>query len=63
MPNTNTPVQDSLLWMYEGQTQFWGDVLAARSGLRPIKDARNNLASVAAWLEVGRAASGATCKT
>lgn len=50
-PNTNTPMQDSLLWMYEGQTQFWGDVLAARSGLMPIKDARDSLASVAAWLE------------
>ncbi|MDE2299871.1 MAG: M61 family metallopeptidase, partial [Burkholderiales bacterium] len=50
-PNTNTPMQDSLLWMYEGQTQFWGDVLAARSGLMPLKDARDNLASVAAWLE------------
>jgi predicted metalloprotease with PDZ domain len=26
-------MQNSLLWVYEGQTQFWGDVLAARSGL------------------------------
>ena len=50
-PNTNTPMQDSLLWMYEGQAQFWGDVLAARSGLMPIADARDSLAGVAAWLE------------
>ena len=28
-----TPMQDSLLWVYEGQTQYWGYVLAARSGL------------------------------
>ena len=31
-------MQDSLLWVYEGQTQYWGYVLAARSGLltRPL---------------------------
>jgi predicted metalloprotease with PDZ domain len=27
-------MQDDLLWVYEGQTQFWGWVLAARSGLQ-----------------------------
>ena len=32
-PNYNVPMQDSLLWVYEGQTQYWGQVLAARSGL------------------------------
>ena len=53
-PNTNTPMQDSLLWMYEGQTQFWGDVLAVRSGLVPLSDMRDNLANVAAWLEAQR---------
>ena len=26
-------MRDSLLWVYEGQTQYWGQVLAARSGL------------------------------
>ena len=26
-------MQDDLLWVYEGQTQFWGYVLAARSGM------------------------------
>ncbi|HMA49455.1 MAG TPA: peptidase M61, partial [Magnetospirillaceae bacterium] len=29
----NQPMRDSLLWVYEGQTQYWGEVLAARSGL------------------------------
>ncbi|WP_061927369.1 M61 family metallopeptidase [Altererythrobacter epoxidivorans] len=33
-PDYRTPKQDSLLWMYEGQTQFWGWILAARSGLQ-----------------------------
>ncbi len=32
-PNFNVPMQDNLLWVYEGQTQFWGYVLGARSGL------------------------------
>jgi predicted metalloprotease with PDZ domain len=50
-PNTNVPMQNSLLWMYEGQTQYWGDVLAARSGLVPMADMRDRLAGVAAWFE------------
>ena len=33
-PDYRTPMQDTLLWVYEGQTQFWGWVLAARSGLQ-----------------------------
>jgi predicted metalloprotease with PDZ domain len=32
-PDLNVPMGDSLLWVYEGQTQFWGYVLTARSGL------------------------------
>jgi predicted metalloprotease with PDZ domain len=34
-PDYRQPMQDNLLWMYEGQDQFWGQVLAARSGLQP----------------------------
>ena len=33
-PDYRQPMQDDLLWVYEGQTQFWGWVLAARSGLQ-----------------------------
>ncbi|MBA4164585.1 MAG: peptidase M61 [Erythrobacter sp.] len=33
-PDYRTPMQNSLLWLYEGQTQFWGWVLAARSGIQ-----------------------------
>ncbi|MCB1625346.1 MAG: M61 family metallopeptidase [Pseudomonadales bacterium] len=47
-PNYNVPMQDSLLWVYEGQTQYWGNVLAARSGLRPLEASREALALVAA---------------
>ncbi len=47
-PNYDVPMQDSLLWVYEGQTQYWGNVLAARSGLRPLDASRDALALVAA---------------
>jgi predicted metalloprotease with PDZ domain len=47
-PNYNVPMQDSLLWVYEGQTQYWGNVLAARSGLMDMQTARDVQASVAA---------------
>jgi len=50
-PNTNVPMQGSLLWMYEGQTEFWGDVLAARSGLIPQAEMFDVLANTAAWAE------------
>lgn len=32
-PHYNTPMRNGLLWVYEGQTQYWAVVLAARSGL------------------------------
>lgn len=48
-PNYNVPMQDSLLWVYEGQTQYWGEVLNARSGLRPLPAARDELASLVAY--------------
>ena len=48
VPNFNTPLQNELLWVYEGQTQFWGKVLAARSGLVSQNHAREALAIDAA---------------
>ncbi|WEN15805.1 M61 family peptidase [Rhodanobacter sp. AS-Z3] len=53
-PNFNVPMQDSLLWVYEGQTQFWGYVMAARSGLWKEDQARDMLAYVAATYDKGR---------
>ncbi|WP_236585610.1 M61 family peptidase [Dyella sp. EPa41] len=53
-PNFNVPMQDSLLWVYEGQTQFWGYVMAARSGLWKQEDALDMLANVAATYDKGR---------
>ncbi len=46
-PNFNVPMSDTLLWVYEGQTQYWGYVLAARSGLWSAEQARDALALVA----------------
>ncbi len=46
--NFNVPMRDSLLWVYEGQTQYWGYVLAARSGLLTRQEALDAIAVVAA---------------
>lgn len=55
-PDYRTPMQDNLLWVYEGQTQFWGYVLGARSGLFTKDQTLDALASIAARLDtaVGR---------
>jgi predicted metalloprotease with PDZ domain len=50
-PDYRTPMQDSLLWVYEGQTQFWGEVLGARSGLVSKEDTLGALAVIAARLD------------
>ncbi|WP_424681205.1 M61 family metallopeptidase [Frateuria sp. YIM B11624] len=47
-PNFNVPMGDSLLWVYEGQTQYWGFVLTARSGMWSPQEFRDALAMVAA---------------
>ena len=47
-PTYETPMQDSLLWVYEGQTQYWGYVLAARSGLLTKEHALEAIALTAA---------------
>jgi predicted metalloprotease with PDZ domain len=51
-PNYNVPMQNSLLWVYEGQTQYWGHVLTARSGLWTHNQALDELALVAAHYDV-----------
>jgi predicted metalloprotease with PDZ domain len=50
-PNYNVPMQNSLLWVYEGQTQYWGLVLAARSGLRTRQQALDEMADTAAYYD------------
>jgi predicted metalloprotease with PDZ domain len=41
-------MQDTLMWVYEGQTQFWGYVLAARSGMLTKQETLDALAVTAA---------------
>ena len=47
--NYNVPTQNTLLWVYEGQTEYWGSVLSARSGLHSKEEATIDLATVAAF--------------
>jgi predicted metalloprotease with PDZ domain len=47
-PSLNVPMRNSLLWVYEGQTQYWGFVLAGRSGLLSRQEALDSLAATAA---------------
>jgi predicted metalloprotease with PDZ domain len=53
-PNFNVPMGDSLLWVYEGQTQYWGYVLTARSGMWSPEQFRDALALVAATYDRNR---------
>ena len=50
-PHFNLPMQNSLLWLYEGQTDYWGRVLAVRSGLVSPEQSRDTLARLAAVFE------------
>jgi predicted metalloprotease with PDZ domain len=47
-PNFNVPMRDTLLWVYEGQTEYWGQVLTARSGLWSKEQALEELAIMVA---------------
>ena len=49
--NHNIPTQNTLLWVYEGQTEYWGDVLTARSGLAPVQDIITSFAEIAAFYD------------
>ena len=50
-PDYRTPMGDELLWVYEGQTQYWGYVLQARSGLVSKQDTLDALAMTAAYYQ------------
>lgn len=44
--NLNTPYDDSLLWVYEGMTQYYGDVMSYRDGIRAAKDWPDHIAAI-----------------
>jgi predicted metalloprotease with PDZ domain len=50
-PDYEQPMQDDLLWVYEGLTNYLGTVLTARSGLRTDAEARDALALTAAEMD------------
>jgi predicted metalloprotease with PDZ domain len=56
-PTFNEPMQDDLLWVYEGLTDYWAGVLTARSGLWTPAQYRDSMASIAAAMSArtGRA--------
>ncbi|GGG91166.1 M61 family metallopeptidase [Silvibacterium dinghuense] len=49
--NYEDPMKGDLLWVYEGLTQYLGDVLAARSGIETSDEYRGALAYSAATLD------------
>ena len=50
-PDYEKPMQDDLLWVYEGLTSYLGDMLSARSGVRTPEEFRDSLARIAADLD------------
>ena len=50
-PNFNVPMRDDLLWVYEGMTQYWGNILTARAGLRTPEETRDVFALEASTFE------------
>lgn len=53
-PDFQKPMETDLLWVYEGNTSFLGDLLATRSGMWTPDDYRQTLATVGASLGQGR---------
>jgi len=53
-PYYDAPEITDMLWVYEGLTDYLGNMLAARSGLWTPQEYRDDLASVAASLGPGR---------
>ena len=50
-PDYNRPEQDDLLWVYEGQNDFWGKVLETRAGIINRDQFRDLLAFEAATFD------------
>ena len=53
-PDYQTPMRGELLWVYEGLTEYLGDVLTARSGLWSLQDFRDEWARIAASMDAHR---------
>ena len=62
-PDYQQPMKDDLLWVYEGLTEYLGDVLTARSELLTANLAREDLAFLVARYENRPGATGVRCRT
>ncbi len=71
-PDYQKPMDGSLLWVYEGMTEFWGEVLPTRAGLISRDYCRETIASAAGyfdtepgtrWRPMGDTATGAQLLT
>jgi predicted metalloprotease with PDZ domain len=51
-PDYQKPMDGSLLWVYEGLTQFWGEVLPVRAGLATAEHYREMLGALAGIFDV-----------
>ncbi|WP_428970222.1 M61 family metallopeptidase [Sphingomonas sp. Xoc002] len=51
-PSFDQPIRNDLLWVYEGQTQYWTNILCARSGLWSAEETLGALALTAARYDV-----------
>ena len=50
-PDFSTPLDNRLLWVYEGLTEYYGSILSVRSGLLSREGFEFQLANMAAWLD------------
>jgi predicted metalloprotease with PDZ domain len=50
-PDFGVPMKGDLLWVYEGLTQYIGELLSARAGTRSVAAYREALAATAAYLD------------
>src|ERR1700761_1831525 len=53
-PNYQEPMKGDLLWVYEGLTEYLGDVLASRCGIWSPEVYRDRLATIAGYLNDAR---------
>jgi predicted metalloprotease with PDZ domain len=52
IPEYSTPIRGSLLWVYEGQTTYWGRILSARAGFQTLQQSLDSLAYTAASYDI-----------
>ena len=62
-PDYEKPMLTDLLWVYEGLTEYLGEILTGRMGERTPEEFRDYLANTAAGWTIRPGAPGATCRT